>query len=241
MKLPRLYRDLARWWPLLSPPAEYRDEAAWILEALTRALGRPPATILELGSGGGNTALFLAPHAKLTLVDLSPEMLAVSRQLIPNAEHVEGDMRTVRLGRVFDAVLMHDAIMYMTTRPDLVAALATARAHLAGGAAIALPDCVAETFAPGIETGGAAAPDGNAARFLEWTHAPAPGATAYDVDYALLLRDAAGAVETIHDRHRCGLFSRAAWRKAFADAGFAVPGVLTDPWKRTVFVARPAA
>jgi SAM-dependent methyltransferase len=241
MTLPRLYRDLARWWPLLSPPEEYRDEAAWILETLTRALGRRPAAVLELGSGGGNTASFLAPHAKLTLVDLSPDMLAVSRRLVPAAEHVEGDMRSVRLGRVFDAVLMHDAIMYMTTPRDLAAALATARAHLAGGAAIALLDCVAETFAPGIETGGADAPDGSAARFLEWTHAPAPGATAYDVDYALMLRGAGGAVEAIHDRHRCGLFTRAAWRKAFAEAGFGAPEMRIDPWKRNVFVARSAA
>lgn len=238
MTLPRLYRDLARWWPLLSPPAEYRDEAAWILETLARAFGRRPATILELGSGGGNTASFLAPHAQLTLVDLAPDMLAESRLLVPAAEHVAGDMRSVRLGRVFDAVLMHDAIMYMTTERDLAAALATARAHLAGGVAIALPDCVAETFAPGLETGGSDAPDGSAARFLEWTHAPAPGATAYDVDYALLLRDAGGAVETIHDRHRCGLFPRAAWRKAFAGAGFAAPEIVTDPWKRNVFVAK---
>jgi hypothetical protein len=104
-----------------------------------------------------------------------------------------------------------------------------------------LPDCVAETFVPGIETGGADAPDGSGARFLEWAHPPAPGATAYDVDYALMLRDAGGAVETIPDRHRCGLFSRAAWRKAFTDAGFRAPDIRTDPWKRAVFVARPGA
>jgi len=40
-------------------------------------------------------------------------------------------MRSVRLGRTYDAVIIHDAIMYMTTEDDLVAALATARAHLA--------------------------------------------------------------------------------------------------------------
>ncbi len=240
MKRPRLYRDLAAWWPLLSPPEDYRDEAAWILETLTHALGRRPATILDLGSGGGNTASFLAPHAALTLVDLSPEMLAVGRRLLPNAAHAEGDMRSVRLGRVFDAVLMHDAVMYLTTEADLVAALATARAHLAEGAVIALPDCVAETFAPGIETGGADAPGGRGARFLAWTHAPAPGATAYDVDYAFLLRAPGGAVEMVHDRHRCGLFARAAWRRAFRAAGFAAPERRVDPWKREVFVARPA-
>jgi SAM-dependent methyltransferase len=238
MPLPRLYRDLAAWWPLLSPREDYADEAAWILEALTRALGRRPATMLELGSGGGCTASHLAPHTKLTLVDLSPAMLAVSRRLMPKVEHIEGDMRTVRLGRVFEAVLMHDAIMYMTDERDLVAALATARAHLAGGVAIALPDCVAETFVPGLETGGSDAADGRGARFLEWSQAPVAGASAHDVDYAIMLRNADGTVETVHDRHRCGLFSRDAWRKAFVKAGFAAPELRTDPWQREVFLAR---
>jgi hypothetical protein len=40
----------------------------------------------------------------MTLVDLSEEMLVVSRQLNPECQHHQGDMRTVRLGRTFDAV-----------------------------------------------------------------------------------------------------------------------------------------
>jgi hypothetical protein len=31
---------------------------------------------------------------------------------------VEGDMRTTRLGRQFDAVFVHDAVCYMTTEAD---------------------------------------------------------------------------------------------------------------------------
>jgi hypothetical protein len=30
----RLYSDLARWWPLMSPPAEYVEEAADLLPLL---------------------------------------------------------------------------------------------------------------------------------------------------------------------------------------------------------------
>ena len=130
MSLPRLYTDLASWWPLLSPPdEEYAAEASSIIAMLRDALGQPPATILELGSGGGNTASYLKRHTAMTLVDLSSDMLAVSRKLNPDLEHVAGDMRTVRLGRTFDAVFIHDAIMYMITEDDLAAALATAHAH----------------------------------------------------------------------------------------------------------------
>ena len=46
-------------------------------------------------------------------------------------------MRTLRLGRTLDAVLVHDAVTYLTTDEDLRAAMETAFAHLRpGGAAV---------------------------------------------------------------------------------------------------------
>ena len=46
-------------------------------------------------------------------------MLDVSRVLNPDREHLQCDMRTVRLGREFDCVFVHDAVCYMTTLEDL--------------------------------------------------------------------------------------------------------------------------
>ena len=94
----RLYQDLAAWWPLISPPEEYAEEAAFA-GRLLREADRPVRTVLELGSGGGHCASHLAPGFSMTLVDLSPGMLTVSRRLNPDCEHVEADMRTVRTGR----------------------------------------------------------------------------------------------------------------------------------------------
>ena len=158
----RLYSDLAPWWPLLSPPEHYAEEAQVIRDLYREALGRMPTEILELGAGGGHVASHLIPDAPMTLVDVAPAMLDVSRRLNPGTEHVEGDMRNVRLGRTFEAVLIHDAIMYMTTEADLVAALTTARLHLRdGGVAVVLPDEVAETYAPDFEADGHDAADGS--------------------------------------------------------------------------------
>ena len=242
MTLPRLYNDLASWWPLLSPPdEEYAEEAASIIAMLTAALGARPGAILELGSGGGNTASYLKRQARMTLVDLSPRMLEVSRKLNPDAEHIEGDMRTVQLGRTFDAVVIHDAIMYLTAEDDLVAALTTAHVHLRpGGVAIVLPDCVSETYVPDVETGGEDADDGSgrALRYLSWTHPPVPGAAEFYEDFAILLRHADGSVECVQDRHTFGLFPRATWQRAFRRAGFAVVVERTDPWRQSVFIAR---
>ena len=84
----RLYQDLAAWWPLISPPEEYAEEAAFAGRLLRRA-DRPVRAVLELGSGGGHCASHLAPGFSMTLVDLSPGMLAVSRRLNPDCEHIE--------------------------------------------------------------------------------------------------------------------------------------------------------
>ena len=114
----RFYGELASWWPLVSPVEEYAEEAAEAAGLLASA-AIPVREVLELGSGGGHNAVHLKTHFALTLVDLSEEMLAVSRRLNPECAHHQGDMRTLRLGRDFDAVFVHDAVDYMTTEDEL--------------------------------------------------------------------------------------------------------------------------
>ena len=178
-----LYSDLAPWWPLLSPPSHYVEEAAELLPLLEPAAGM---TLLELGSGGGSLASHLRPYFSLTLTDVSSEMLAVNRAINPGAEFVQGDMRTLRLERLFDRVLLHDAVMYMTSEEDLRAALTTARLHLRpGGLLVVLPDCVKETFEAETSHGGEDGADGRALRYLEWSWDPDPADTTHEVVYAL--------------------------------------------------------
>jgi len=241
MNSTRLYTDLASWWPLLSTPADYAEEAAFFRQLLMDACNRPPRTVLELGSGGGNNASHLKAHFQMTLVDLSPGMLAVSRALNPECEHVEGDMRSVRLGRLFDAVFVHDAIEYMTTESDLRAAMETAFAHCRpGGAALFVPDHVRETFQPDTKHGGHDG-DGRSMRYLEWTYDPDPSDTTYLTDFAYLLREADGSVHAEHDRHVCGLFGREDWLRLLHGVGFQ-PRVVTDNYDREEFVAiKPGA
>jgi trans-aconitate methyltransferase len=129
----RLYSELAEWWPLLSGPEEYAEEAAVYARVLSEAPQGAPESVLELGSGGGNNASYLKRKFAMTLVDLSPQMLEVSRRLNPECEHIQGDMRTIRLHREFDAVFVHDAIAYMTTLEDLRSAASTASVHCRDG------------------------------------------------------------------------------------------------------------
>lgn len=217
----RIYTDLANWFHLFTAPADYEEEAA-AYAALLRGAVPEARTLLELGSGGGNNAWHLKRHFACTLSDLSPAMLAVSRCINPELEHITGDMRALRLGRLFDAVFVHDAIDHMATEEELAQAAATAYAHTRpGGVALFVPDCTLETFAPGLEQGGHDGDDGRALRYLEWSHPPQPGAAHHEVDYALLLRDS-GDVRMVHERQVFALFPERQWREILSVAGFTV-------------------
>jgi SAM-dependent methyltransferase len=228
---PRLYRELAGWWPLLSSPEEYADEAAVYRALLVEHAQGVVREVLELGSGGGNNASHLKASFELTLVDRSPQMLEVSRRLNPECEHVEGDMRSVRLERAFDAVFVHDAVAYLTTEDDLRAMFETAAVHCRpGGCALVVPDAVRETFRPFTDHGGHDG-EGRALRYLEWTWDPDPSDDVVFMDLTYVLHEG-DAVDVVHDRHVCGLFARDVWLRRFEEAGFDAKRIElpADPW-----------
>lgn len=218
--LPGMYAEAAPWWPLLSPPQEYAEEAEHLRDLL-RGARIDVREVLDLGSGGGHLASHLTAYLDVCLVDLSPAMLDVSRELNPGSEHVCADMRTWRGGRQFDAVILHDAIDYMATREDLAAALATAHAHCRpGGIVVALPDHTRETYSASTGHGGVDGTDGRGARFLEWSWDPDPTDDTITTQYVMALRGRDGSVRVIHDEHVTGIFSVATWIDLLTAAGF---------------------
>ena len=242
----RLYAELAPWFHLLTAPEDYAEEAAELVRLAEAAGEGELATLLEVGSGGGNNASHLKHRFACTLTDVSPEMLALSQALNPECEHGEGDMRTLRLGRVFDVVLAHDAVAYMRTEHDLRAAIATAYEHLRpGGVALFLPDYTRESFAAGTSHGGHDG-EGRALRYLEWVRDPRDGDCTYEVDYVVALREGDEPLRVVHERHVEGVFSRDDWLGWLREAGFdacAEPVRVADaPATWTAFVGRrPAA
>ena len=153
------------------------------------------------------------------------------------------DMRTVRLDQRFDAVFIHDAIDYMVTEWGLGEAIETAWIHLRpGGVAVFMPDDLAETFVSASDHGGSDAPDGRGARYLEWTWDPDPADHWVVTDYVLILREADGSTEVVHETHRTGLFDERTWLRLLRETGFE-PEVVTEETSearrpRRVVVAR---
>ena len=240
---PHMYYKLAPWFHLLTAPEDYAEEAEFYRQLFLSASDRTPKTLLELGSGGGKNATHLKSHFQLTLVDLSPEMLDISQQLNPECEHIQGDMRTVRLDRQFDVVFIHDAITYMKSEADLQSALDTAYYHCRpGGVTLIAPDHVRETFKPSTEHGGHDR-GGRGIRYLDWTWDPDPKDSTYISDMVYMIKDEAGMVQIEHDRHLLGIFPRQTWLTLLAKAGFETQSIPfehseVEPGTLEVFVGR---
>ncbi|NJL93976.1 MAG: hypothetical protein HC915_09720 [Anaerolineae bacterium] len=144
-------------------------------------------------------------------------------------------MRTVRLERTFDVVLVHDAIDYMTSLDDLRAALETVFVHCKrGGLALLVPDHLRETFQPSTEHGGEDG-EGRSLRLLEWTYDPDPSDDRVTVDYVFVLREDGQPVRVVHDQHENGLFSQVDWLRLLSELGFVAKPV-EDPFGRVLFL-----
>lgn len=132
-----VFGNYSRYYDLLYRDKDYSGEADYVKALIEKH--RPGArTVLDLGCGTGRHASLLAERGyEVVGVDRSPAMLAEARARAVSGgrtEFVEGDLRTLRLQREFDVVIsLFHVMSYQTTNADLLAALATLRAHLAPG------------------------------------------------------------------------------------------------------------
>jgi hypothetical protein len=220
----RSYTDLAHLWPALSPVEHYAPEAAVLRHLLGERLPRSKSRVelLELGAGGGHVIHHMKDDYAIVAVDHSPQMLDNCRILNPEVDCAIGDMRTVRLDRQFDAVLIHDAIDYMTSAEDVGLTLGTISAHLGpGGLAFVAPTYVREDFTDGDTASDAVSTDELDVTYFSYVHDPNPSDTCFEMVLLYLLRDrSTRTLRVVEDRHTCGLFSIAEWLASFDRAGF---------------------
>jgi len=217
----KLYNELAGWWHLLSSPHDYEEEAS-LYRKIIGHYKQDINSALELGSGGGNNAFHLKKFYTLTLTDISSAMISMSQQLNPECEHIIGDMREINLGREFDLVFIHDAIMYITTEEDLKKVFEVAHRHLKkDGILFIAPDFFAETFQPYSDHGGH--DDGKRGiRYLEWTTDGDPRDNKVETNFAYLLKDEGGNIRVEHDTAVEGLFPKKTWQNLLTNVGFEV-------------------
>ncbi len=219
----RLYTDLAWLWPLWGDAAtEYAHYCRYITELIRRHARRPATTLMDIGCGGGKNVWNLKRQFNVTGVDLSAAMLAQAKELNPECTFVQDDMRTCRLGRAFDAVLMDDAISHMSCRTDLAAAFRTAHAHLnPGGVLVVTPDVTAETFQQNKTSITPAARNGLDVVFIENVYDPDPTDEQYETTILYLIREHR-RLRIEADLWTMGVFSMDVWRRVLSETGFEV-------------------
>jgi len=220
-----MYRDLSWTWPIISPPDHYVEESEYFSRVIKENARIEVKTLLHLGCGGGHNDHTLQRHFELIGVDLSEDMLGLARKLNPEATYLIGDMRSVWLGRTFDAVACLDAITYILTADDLRSTFATAWNHLKpGGVLLVVPDLFKESFqkfqqnktVPFTNSVG-----GVEITFVENYYDPDPSDDTYESTFIFLIRrDRKLEIEI--DRHICGVFTSDTWHRLLREVGFEV-------------------
>lgn len=219
----RLYTDLAWLWSMWGDAAtEYAHYCQHVTGLIRRYAKRPADTLLDIGCGGGKNVLNLKREFNVTGVDLSSTMLEQAKELNPECTFVQGDMRNIRLDRTFDAVLMDDAISYMSCLTDFMAAFRTAHAHLnPGGVLVTTPDVTTETFQQNKTSATPATRDGLDVVFVENVYDPDPTDEQCETTILYLIRDH-GRLRIETDHWTLGIFSLDTWRHVLRDSGFEV-------------------
>jgi 2-polyprenyl-3-methyl-5-hydroxy-6-metoxy-1,4-benzoquinol methylase len=110
----RFYERFANQWDRdRSKPGQGLMERRYV-DAVTAHLS-PRAAILDLGCGTGEP---IARHLieggyAVTGVDAAPAMIAICRQRFPESTWIEANMRTLALGRRFEAIIAWDSSFHL--------------------------------------------------------------------------------------------------------------------------------
>lgn len=120
----KAYNELAWTESIITRPEMYQKEALCYVNLLKRYITKTPAKMLHLGCGAGGHDFYFKKFFLVTGVDLSEGMLELAKRRNPEVTYLKGDMRTVSRKEKFDAVIIPDSIMYMTSIAGLKKLLA---------------------------------------------------------------------------------------------------------------------
>ena len=238
----RFYGELAPWWPLISPPEEYAEEAAFAAGLLAadgstthgagagqrgRARGQSPGRPVPADPGGPVRA------------DAAGVAGAQPDRRPPPGRHAHGPPgRAVRRRAHPRRHRLHDhrGRSAGSDRDGV-------RALRPGGIAVLVPDDVTENFEQRTEHGGSDAPDGRAAPLPGVVLGPRPGRHLDDHRATpSCCGTPTGRSRPLTTTHRLGLFPRDLWLRLLTEAGFTASAhnelPTGDDHPRTWFVGR---
>jgi SAM-dependent methyltransferase len=135
-----VFGDYSKYYDLLYSKKEYEKEVEFVDFLLSKYNINQCGSILELGSGTGRHAFYLARKGyKIDGVDQSATMLEMAGDFLSQCDSSiankivlsQGDIRTLRTGKKYDAVIsLFHVMSYQTTNSDLEAVFQTVKEHV---------------------------------------------------------------------------------------------------------------
>lgn len=130
------FNAYGKYYDLLYKDKDYKAEAAYVLDALQSAAGKPVKQLLELGAGSGSHAVhFCDAGCHVTGIERSVEMVREAQQKkIKNFKPLQGDIAAFNLNKKFDAaVSLFHVVSYLTNNNELIRCFSCVAQHLKKG------------------------------------------------------------------------------------------------------------
>ncbi|MGA5035531.1 class I SAM-dependent DNA methyltransferase [Streptomyces capoamus] len=215
---------------------DYRAEAA-VVAGLVRARNPEADSLLDVACGtGAHLRHFAGLFGKVEGLELSEAMLTMARAAVPAAVLHGGDMRTLSLGRSYDAITcMFGSIAYLQDTDELASTLRSFEEHLTPGGVVAVdPWWFLETSLARHVSGDTVTVGERTLTRVSYTERE--GRTSkMEVHY--VVADPGSGVQHFAEEHVLTLFTRAEYEEAFTRAGLRVTYIEGIQSGRGLFLA----
>jgi len=216
----KAYTDLAWVDSVVSSPQEVGEETELHSNIIKETAEIKTKTLLHLACGAGMNDYTFKKHFEVTGVDISVDMLSLAKKINPGIEYMYGDMRTIDLGKKFDAVAIPDSIDYMKTKDDLKKVIINANKHLNPGGVLFIVAHPKETFRENnfVYTGKKGDIE---VTVFENNYITPENDSIYEATIIYLIRNK-GKLDTHIDIHTLGLFYKETWYSLLKAESFEV-------------------
>jgi SAM-dependent methyltransferase len=235
-----VYSKVARIYDLLYTGTGIKDYPAEseALHAIIQEQSPGARTLLDVACGTGAHLECLRRWYEVEGIDLSPEMLEVARARLPDVPLHVADMRSLDLGRQFDAVTcLFSAIGYVTELSEMRSTIGRLADHLAPGGVLIVDGWVRPEDWGDDYRGGPDVASDKETMVVRLTFSRRTGSIT-EMDLHHLIRDADG-IDHFVEQHRLALVPTADYVAAFESAGLIARVVPFMPSRDRVVGTKP--
>jgi ubiquinone/menaquinone biosynthesis C-methylase UbiE len=217
IKKQAIYRGLAKYYDLLYPDKNYKQEAGKIRQIIKKYEKTSGNDLLEVACGTGKHAQYLKNDFSILATDVNAGILKVARANVTGVKFRQADMINFNLGKRFDVVLcLFSAIGYVKTYANLRKTFRSFARHMkTGGLVIIDPWRSKSDFKTGSHL---TTYESKHLKIAVLASAEVRGSLSITDDHYLIAEENQN-IKFLVDRHEMGLFEKKNIVRAMKDAG----------------------